>query len=94
MCGGLQKRDIIVGIGQRQSFLLCLRKQENIILVLALLAIWGIEIRAGKDIWGDMGDYWDYRATKKKPVIFGKKIQNRNGYPFFVLFLVKNNDFW
>jgi hypothetical protein len=24
---------------------------------LALLAIWGIEIRAGKDIWGDMGEY-------------------------------------
>ena len=40
-----------------------------------------------------MGDYWDYRATKKKPVIFGKKIQNRNGYPFFVLFLVKNIGF-
>jgi hypothetical protein len=41
-------------------------------------------------IWGIIGDY---RATRKKPVIFGKKIQNKNGYPFFVLFLVINIGF-
>jgi hypothetical protein len=38
--------------------------------LVALLAIWGIEIRAGKDIWGDMGDYWGLSGNKEKTRYF------------------------
>jgi hypothetical protein len=59
---------------------------------LALPAYGGLgrQARIYGGIWGIIGDY---RATRKKPVIFGKKIQNKNGYPFFVLFLVINIGF-
>jgi len=60
---------------------------------LALPAIWGIGIRQARIYGGMWGIIGDYRATRKKPVIFGKKIQNKNGYPFFVLFLVINIGF-
>jgi hypothetical protein len=38
--------------------------------VIALLAIWAIEIRAGKDIWADMGDYWGLSGNKEKTRYF------------------------
>ena len=39
-------------------------------LGLALPAIWAFEIRAGKDIWADMGDYWGLSGNKEKTRYF------------------------
>ena len=37
---------------------------------IALPAIWAFEIRAGKDIWADMGDYWGLSGNKEKTRYF------------------------
>ena len=42
---------------------------------LGLLAIWGIETRPGKDIWGDMGDYRGLSGNKEINRYFRKKFK-------------------
>ena len=53
--------------------------------LLGLLAIWGIEFRAGKEIWGNMGEYGKVHFIPAKPY---------KAVSYFVFSFENNGIFW